>query len=232
MLKKILLIAVLNISTLLLVSCGIQNVTGGKPVPPLEGYSTIVLAPFVFNKSSGQYEDLPIVMSYGIGNKLSLRFPNKKFIFDQTNDVKPVTDKINELGLDKRAVVENPENALKLAKAFNADLVVVGLLNEPNFTIERSGKIEEDKSKVSNIGALRYYSIYQTATLKSKVRVFDVNTNKELWNGTIYGYKKYKTRYLTGEAEKMVREDTMLADVRKDFVENFVAKLYPEKVSK
>jgi hypothetical protein len=232
MLKKTLFLLVLIAFTATLLGCGIQNVTGGKSVPPLEGYSKIVIAPFAFSKSSGQYEDLPMLISYGIGTKLSLKFPDKKFFFDQTNDVKPVTDKINELGLNKRAVAENQEAASKLAKAFDADLIIVGFFDEPRFTTEYSSKIEEDKSKVSNIGALRYYSVIQTATLKSKVKVIDVTGSKELWNGVIYGYRRYITKYLTGESPKMQREDSMLADIRKDYVDNIVAKLYPERASK
>ena len=220
--------AILAIS---LIGCGIQNALGGKPVPPLEGYSKVVIVPFEIKKPTGKYEDLPTMLSYGAGTKLGIKQKDKVLYYDQSRDMSPITNKMNELGISKNGIFQNIEAAVKLGKAFDADIVILGMFAEPRFSIERSGKITEDKSKVSNTGALRYYTVAQSALLRVNVKIIEVSSSNIIWVGNILGYKTYKTQYLTGETEKVQREETMLADVRKDWVDNFAAKLYPEKVA-
>ncbi len=229
MLKKNIIIALI-LAVITISGCG--GLFSSKPVPPLEGYSKIVIAPFSIKKPTGKFTDLPTMLSYGMGTKIGIRFRDKELFYDQSNEVTPVSDKIKELNLSKASIFENDNNAIKLGKAFGADLIITGLMNEPRYTIERSGKMEYDMKDVSNIGAARYYSVGQTATLRAKVKIIDVNSEKVIWTGDIVGFKRYKTRYRTGESEKTVREETMFADVRKDFVDNAFAKLYPERPAK
>ena len=60
----------------------------------------------------------------------------------------------------------------------------------------------------------------------SDIKIIDTNVNQIIWDGRIIGYKKYKTRYRTGNPPKCKREETMLADVRRDLVEKFVDMVY------
>ena len=76
--------------------CGIKNVFFSKGVPPLEGYSTVVLVPFDFEKPSEEYEKLPTMVSYGIGTKLSVRYQEKNWSYDQSQEMTPVSDKLKE----------------------------------------------------------------------------------------------------------------------------------------
>ena len=207
--------------------CGFKNAFGGKPVPPLDGYSTVLIAPFEVKKSTGKYEDLSTMLTYGASTKLGIDVKDKKFICDQSRDMKPVTTKMKEIGVSENGLFMNADAAIKLAKAFDADLVVVGLLIEPRYSIERSGKITEDKSKVSGTGAARYYTVYQKAIVRTNLKIIDVKTSKIIWTGTVIGYKTYETKYLTGVAEKVQRDDIMYADIRKDWADNFTVKLFP-----
>jgi hypothetical protein len=209
-----------------LVGCGIKNLLPSKEVPPLEGYSTVVLVPFDVKKPSGQYEDLPIMLSYSIGTSLSVRYQDRNWIYDQSREITPVSDKLKELNLSAGDIYRDPQAAAKLAESLQADLVIAGQAEDPEFTREDSGKIEEDKSKLTVTGAARYYAVYQTAILRADVKLI-TKAPQEIWDGRIYGYTKYKTRYRTGNPKKFQREETMLSDVRKDFVAKFVDKLYP-----
>ena len=230
MLKKVLVVVFVAALAVLIIGCGVKNVVGGKPVPPLEGYSKIVIAPIDIKKPSGKYDDLPTMISYGAGNKLSIKFKDKNWYYDQSRDVKPVTDKVNELGLNKKDLFIKPEMAIKLAKAFDAHLVVVGNISEPSFTTERSGKIEYDMQDSGPTGAARYYNVNQTAIIRSKLKVIEVNSGKIIWAGDLKSFRQYKTRYRTNETEKSQREETMVADIRKGYADNFVVKLYPERI--
>jgi len=230
MLKKLLAMLFAFAFVISIIGCGAKNVIGSKPVPPLEGYSKIVIAPIDVKKPSGKYEELPTMISYGAGNKLSIKFKEKTWYYDQSRDVKPVTNKMNELGLNKKELFTKPETAIKLAKAFDADLIIVGVIEEPSFTIERSGKVEYDMKDSGPTGAARYYNVGQTVILRSKLKIIDVNSGNVIWQGDLKAFKRYNTRYRTDQAEKLVREDTMVADIRKEYADNFVAKLYPERI--
>jgi len=215
-----------------LFGCGIKNVLPGKDVPPLDDYSTILLAPFAFNKPEGKYVNLPTLLSYGVGTKLSVRHQDKTWYFNQSQEVQTVSDKLKELDISSVALYQDPQSAIKLAGAFQADLVIVGQMYNPKFTREASGKMEHEMSEASPTGGhLTYYATYQTATLKADLKIIDVKTAEVIWEGRVIGYKKYKNRYLTGSPEKWQRDETMLADVRKAFVEKFVEKIYPMKAS-
>jgi hypothetical protein len=210
-----------------LMGCGIKNAFFKKKVPPLEEYATVVFAPFDLVKPSVQYAELPTMISYGIGTKLGVRYEDKTWIFDQSQEVTPVSDKLKELNISARDTYEDIQAALKLANAFQADLVVVGEMEDPKFTKEESGKIEEDKSKVSVTGAARYYSIHQDALLPINTMIIDVKSGNVIWDGRIVGFKRYKTRYRTGNPPKSEREETMLADVRRELVTQVANTMYP-----
>ncbi|MBD3180809.1 hypothetical protein GF312_00855 [Candidatus Poribacteria bacterium] len=227
--KRFLAMIFLVLFTIPLLGCGLQAIMPSKKVPPLEGYSSIVLMPFDIKKSSGEYDDLPTMLTYGIGTKLSVRFEDKTWHYDQSQEVQPVSDKLKELGISATDVYNDPTKASKVAEAFQADLIVVGLLEEPEYTMEESGKVEEDKSDVGPTGAARYYAILQSALLATDVKIIDPKKPEPVWDGRILGFRRYKTQYRTGESKKMQREETMLADVRRDLVNEFVEKLYPSE---
>lgn len=210
-----------------LLGCGIKNAFFKQKVPPLEDYSTVIFAPFDFAKPSVQYSDLPTMIAYGIGTRLGVRYQDKTWICDQSEEITPVSDRLKELNLSARDTYMDPQAAIKLGEAFQADLIVVGEMEKPKFTKEESGKIEEDKSQVSSTGAARYYAIYQTALLPVNAKIIDVKAGKMIWEGRIVAFKKYKTRYRTGNPPNFQREETMLADVRRELVAQVADRLYP-----
>jgi len=225
--KKYLSFVILALLVIPLIGCGVKNVLPSKPVPPLDGYSKIVLLPFSIKNSSGNYDNLPTLLSYGIGTKLAVRHQDLEWIFDQSQEITPVSDKMKELNISIADVENDPLMAVKVAEAFEADLAMVGKIDEPNFTRQDSGKIKYVMSEMTPAGTARYYTIYQTATLSSDVILVDVKANLDIWDGRIVGYKKYETDYKTGSPKKFERDETMLADIRKDYVAKFVEKLYP-----
>lgn len=214
-----------------LVGCGLENVLPGKDVPPLDSYSTVVLVSAGADQSSGKYPDLPVMLSYGIGTKLELRDQDAAWIYDKSQGVTPVGDKMKELNITANGVFGDPKTAAKLAEAFQADLVIIWKLSEePRYTKEESGKITEDRTKVGRMGAARYYTVHQSALLKAEAKIV-TGTGEVIWNGRTVGYKKYETRYLTEAPPVYQREETMYSDLRKDFVQQFVDKVYPVRAA-
>ena len=138
-----------------LAGCGIKDAFFKQEVPPLEDYSTATLVRFDFEKPSAEYENLPTMISYGIGTKLGVRYQDKTWNHDQSKEITPVTDKLEELNLSAGDTYKDIQAAIKLGEAFQTDLVIVGQLESPKFTREESGKIEEDKADISPTGAAR-----------------------------------------------------------------------------
>jgi hypothetical protein len=229
MFKKCLILTFVAVSIIISAGCGVKNTFFRKEMPPLESYSTVVIASFDLAGDAKKYSGLPTMVSYGAGTKLSIRYKDKDWLFDRSEEMRPVCSKMKEMNICAKDICRDCEAAIKLAKAMDADLIIVGSIRDPKFTMQRSGKVEYDMSSVNVTGSDRYYSIYQTAMLKSDVKVVDVTTEMVIWEGKVYGYKKYKTRYRTGNPENYQREETMLADIRKDLVDNLVATLYPEE---
>ena len=229
--RKRLAVIFATVLLIALVGCGYKNLFTGKDVPPLEGYSTVILTPLDIKKPSGQYEGLPTMLSYSIGTKLSVRLQDNNWLFDQSEKITPVSDKLKELNLSLDGLYQDPQAAAKLAESLQGDLVITGKMEEPRFDKEESGKIVEDRSEMTQTGTARYYMVLQTAILKADLRIVDVKSTQTIWEGRIVGYKKYETLYRTGAPKKSQREETMLADVRRDFVQKFVDTLYPVRVA-
>jgi len=229
----ILIFAVLIIVPL--IGCGLENVRPSKELPPLEGYSTVLLAPFEMLDSSVKYaqdlpvEDLPVMISYGIGNKLEVRFEDKKWVYDKSNDISPVSKKLKEMNLSASDLYQDPAAAVKLAEAFQADLVIVGQIKKPEFTVEESGKMKYAMDEMTPTGTARYYTVHQKAILVSDLKLIEAASGQQIWDGRVTGYKKYETDYRTGSPKKLQRESLMLSDVRKDLVNKVVEKIYPAK---
>ena len=230
--KKLLILALAVILTAALVGCGVRQFLPGKKMPSLDSYATVVLLPFEFEKPSKDYADMPIRISYAMGTKLKVRVADKTWLYDQSQEVQPISKKLAEIGVSARDVFADPMAAVKMAEAFGADLVIAGqILEKPRFTKKESGKVWVDKSEATQSrGGSRYYVILQKAILKAQVKVVDPKSAQVIWEGREIGYTKYSNRYRTDSSPKYERAETMLADVRKDFVEKFINELYPTKV--
>jgi hypothetical protein len=217
-----------------LFGCGLENVMPSKELPPLDGYSTVLLASFSIGEP-GNYDTelpiagLPIMVSYGVGNKLEVRHTDRSWIYDKSQDMSPVSKKVKELNLSISDLYQDPAAAVKLAKAFQADIAIVGHMEAPKFTIEETGKMKYVMEEMTPTGTARYYTVYQKAILPANVKIIEVESGQQIWDGIITGYTKYETDYRTGSPRKLVRETKMLADVRKDLVVKISDKIYPAK---
>ena len=224
--KALILLPVLLLVISQLLGCGIKNALPEKKVPPLDSYSSAVVI-FFNDKPTEKYDSLPTLLSYTIGTMMSIKYEDKVWSYDQSERVSPVKAKLAELNIRVGDIYRDYSLATSLANALQADLLIIGRLKEPKFTEQRSGKIEYDMSKATVVGATRYYSIYQTAILTADFEIIDPKADQAIWDGRVIGYKKYKTRYRTGNPPLLESEQTMLADLRKDFAQKVTAKLSP-----
>ena len=212
------------------IGCGIKNALPNKEVPQMHGYSKVALV-FFNKKTNKECENLPALLSYSVGTELSIRCEDKSWVFDQSEKVKPVSDNMEELSVLPCDICQDLQLAATLAESLGADLIIAGMLEEPKYTKEESGKVEYEMTEVNRTGTGRYYAIHQTAILKADIEAIDPVMQKVIWDGRVIGYKKYKTRYLTGNPPEDQREERMLADVRRDLVLKVVNTLSPAMVA-
>jgi len=209
-----------------LLGCGIKNALPKKEVPPLDSYSSVVVT-FFNDKPTEKYDGLTTMLSNTIGTRMSIKYEDKVWSYDQSERVCPVKAKLAELNIRVGDIFKDHSLATSLANVLQADLIIIGRLKEPKFTEQRSGKIEYDMSEASVVGATRYYSIYQTAMLIADFEIIDPKAGQVIWDSRIIGYKKYKTRYRTGNPPLLESEKTMLADLRKDLSQKVTDILSP-----
>lgn len=227
--KALILLPVLMLVISQLLGCGIKNAFPEKKVPPLDGYSSVVII-FFNDKPTEKYDSLTTLLSYTIGTMMSIKCKDKVWSYDQSERVSPVKAKLAELNTHVDDIFRDHSLATSLANALQADLLIIGRLKEPKFTEQWSGKIEYDMSKATVIGATRYYAIYQTAILTADFDMIDPKTGQSIWDSRIIGYKKYKTRYRTGNPPLLESEKSMLADLRKDLAQKVTDRLSPAEI--
>jgi hypothetical protein len=210
--------------------CGLKQLMPSQKVPPLDDYANVLLLPFELDNPPEEYKILATQISYAIGTKMKVRREDKNLIHDQSQEINPVTTKLTEIGISAKDVYADPlASTDKVAEAFGADLIIAGKMDNPKFTREDSGKVTYDMKKTSGRGAARYYTIYQTAMLPADIKIVDVKNKAVIWEGQIIGYKKYATQYDTGSPKKFQRDEIMMADIRRELVQQLVDKLYPQE---
>ena len=211
---------------MLLSGCGIRDILPVNEMPSLNDYSRIALI-FYTDKPSKEYGRLPILLSYSVGTELSIYCENKEWIFDRSEQACPVSDRLNELGIRPFELYQNYCLAMKLSQAVQADLVVLGHIEEPELFEEGSRDMEYRMSRVDITGPLIWHPLYQTAILRANLQIIDGKSGRAIWEGKITGFKNYMTWYRAGDPVMLMPERSMLTEVQRDLVKEIFDRLYP-----
>ena len=103
--------------------------------PPISEAKRIIITPLY--AEAGAAEEVSKLggrISVNLATRLEIIFKNAEWVYDLSNKVKPVNDKLTELGLTLAQVYEDPALAAKLGEALEADLVIVGMIEKPSLT--------------------------------------------------------------------------------------------------
>ena len=103
--------------------------------PPISDSKRIAIVPF-FAKE-GAAEDVGKLagrVGVNLATRLELIFKEAEWVYDISNKVKPVDDKLTELGLTVEQIYADPALAAKLGQELGSDMVIIGRVEEPKIT--------------------------------------------------------------------------------------------------
>ena len=170
-----------------------------------------------------------------LGNRLKLVFKDSEWIFDESDKVQPVGEKIAELGLTLNDIYADPALAAQVGQALNADIIITGMTEEPKLEKKDYNETLKRLGGQGISGTVTYYiRTRQRATGKTRVKVVDVATGNMLYNNKIHSSLKYWFAYQTQMSEQVIFKEKieMLADLGKHLPYRISYMLYPNGFKK
>ena len=199
--------------------------------PPISDAKRVTVVPFFAD--AGATEDVIKLggrISVNLATRLELIFKDAEWIYDISNKVKPVDDKLTELGLTREQVYADPALAAKLGQGLEADMVIIGMVDNPKLTRQDYDQHLMKQGRQGGIsGTSTYIRTRLTAIGRARVKVIDAGSGNILFNNRIRSYLKYWYAYQTQQSEQIIfKSDTdRLADLGKYLSLRIAYSLYP-----
>ncbi len=196
--------------------CGGGEVNITEP-PPLSEAKRIVITPFFSDSEAEEVNQLGSRISVNLATRLELIFKEAEWVYDISSKVQPVADKLAELGLTVSQLYTDPALAAKLSEALNADMLIIGRVEEPKLSRNDYNQLLMKQGRQGGIsGTSTYIRTRLTALGNVRVRVVDA-TGTLIFNNRIRSYLKYWYAYQTQQSEQQIfkTEVDRLADLGK-----------------
>ena len=165
-----------------------------------------------------------------LATRLELIFKEAEWVYDISNKLKPVDDKLTELELTVEQVYADPALAAKLGQELGSDMVIIGRVEEPKITDQDYNQLLMKQGRQGGIsGTSTYIRTRLTARGLTRVRVIDANSSEMILNTRIGSYLKYWYAYQTQQSEQQIFKSRMdrLADLGKYLPLRIAYVLYP-----
>ena len=200
--------------------CVAVGCTGGElnitTPPPISDAKRIAVTSFFAETEN--INKLGSRMSVNLATRMELIFKDAEWVYDISNKVKPVDDKLTELGLTLNQIYIDPALAAKLGQALNADMIIIGMVDEPKLTRQDYDQhLMKQGSQGGISGTSTYIRTRLTAIGRVRVKVIDSNSGELIFSNRIRSYLKYWYAYQTQQSEQIIfKSDTdRLADLGK-----------------
>lgn len=224
----------LSVYATFLVSVALISGCGGNVEPlDISNFERIAIAPFSTEKeSAGMERRFPLDLS----TQLSLVAKDKEWIYDQSDTLNPVGSELTAQNLTPEDIFLDPALAAKVGKAAQADIIIVGHINNPRINEKYDSNPLYDMSAQAGIsGTTKFVLVYQSATLKMEVKAVDTKSGSVIWdNGGFTGYTKYIREFNTQDPARhtsRIEPDQLKADIRKHMLNQIGHQLAPDKIN-
>ena len=218
-----LLIPILLIS---IVGClGSGEVKIDKP-PAFVDAKRVVVTKFIAEGTEAQ--ELGKRVSKNLAERLELVLKDNDWVYD-------VSEKVAELGLTLNDVYADPALAAKVGQALEADIIITGMVEEPNIRrIDNNEHYMRQGRQTGISGTSTYITTRQSVSGRVRVKAIDVATGEILYNNEIISYLKYWFAYQTQQSGQVIfKEDKdMLADLGLHLPRRISYKLFPTGLKK
>ena len=225
-----LLLAILLIS---IVGClGSGEVKIDKP-PAFVNAKRIVVTLFIAEGTEAQ--ELGKRVSKNLAERLELVLKDNDWVYDVSEKVQPIADKVAELGLTLNDVYADPALAAKVGQALEADIIITGMVQEPKIRrIDNNEHYMRQGRQTGISGTSTYITTRQSVSGRVRVKAIDVATGEILYNNQILSYLKYWFAYQTQQSGQVIfKEDNeLLADLGLHLPRRISYELYPSGLKK
>ena len=201
--------------------------------PSFSEAKKIIIAPFIAETEEAQ--KLGKRISINLANHLALIFKDGEWVFDQSDKVNPVAEKIAELGVTLNDVYADPALAARVGQALNADMIIIGMIWEPKLNRKDSDQHLKRQGRQSGIsGTSTYITTLQTARGKVRVKIIDVASGNVLYNNLIHSNLRYWFAYQTQMSSQVIfkQPNEMFADLGNHLPLRISYELYPSGLKK
>ena len=197
------------------VGCGPDEPKITTP-PPISEAKRVAVTPFF--AESEEINKLGSRMSVNLATRLELIFKEAEWVYDISNKVKPVDDKLGELGLTLNQIYADPALAAKLGQGLDTDMIIIGMVEEPKLTRQDYDQHLMKQGRQGGIsGTSTYIRTRLTAIGRIRVKVVDSNSGELIFSNRIRSYLKYWYAYQTQASEQQTFKSDVdrLADLGK-----------------
>jgi hypothetical protein len=201
-----------------------------KTPPSFSEVKKVVITPFITEDESKETQELGKRLSVNLANRFELIFKDLGWVFDISEKVRPVGEKVEELGLTLNDVYTDPALAAKAGQALDADMIITGMVLTPKLRRKDSDEHLMRQGRQTGIsGTSTYITTRQDAIGGVRVKVIHVASGKILYNNKISSFLKYWFAYQTQQSGQVVfkEEVEMLADLGKQLPLRISYMLYP-----
>ncbi len=169
-------------------------------------------------------------VSKNLAERLDLVLKDNDWVYDVSEKVQPIADKVAELGLTLNDVYADPALAAKVGQALEADIIITGMVEEPKIRRINNNEHYMRQGRQTGIsGTSTYLTTRQSVSGKVRVKAIDVATGEMLYNNQIVSYLKYWYAYQTQSSNQVIfkEEKEMLADLGLHLPLRISYKLFP-----
>lgn len=198
---------------LAVVGCGGENIT---TPPPISDAKRIAITPFF--AETEDINKLGSRISVNLAVRLEIIFKEAEWVYDLSSKIKPIDDKLGELGLTLNQIYTDPALAAKLGQAIGADMVIIGMVEEPKLTRQDYDRHLMKQGRQGGIsGTSTYIRTRLTAIGRIRVKVIDSSSAELIFSNRIRSYLKYWYAYQTQQSEQQIfkSDSERLADLGK-----------------
>ena len=201
--------------------------------PSFTDAQRIVVISFIAEDEEAQ--ELSRRVSGNLAERFRLIMKDKEWVFDISEKVRPVGEKIEELGLTPNDVYADPALAAKVGQALDADIIITGMVSKPKLERKDYNQLLMRQGRQTGIsGTSTYITTRQRSTIKTRVKVIDVATSNLLYSNRIRLSLKYWFAYQTQASGQVVFKEPveMLADLGNHLPRRILYILYPSDLQK
>ena len=173
--------------------------------PPIVEAKRVVVAPFL--PEVAEAGALSKNLSINLANHLKLLYEKEmEWIHDESNKVRPVSAKLEELGLTLSDIYEDAALAAKVGQAFEADMIILGGVSKAKLDKKDFDErlIRHGRQSTAARGGTFYLRSRQTALGKVRIKVIEAASGELLYSNPIRKYLKYWFAYQTQQSGQII----------------------------